>query len=75
MRPAHPKMDGALYRPNTTVACGTTTAADDSLGYEGDKVVKGWGFQKSSWSLGAGADSRSRSLNEIPAPAVCPCSC
>ena len=40
MRPVHPKIDGALYRPTTTAACGTTTAADDSLGYEVDKVVK-----------------------------------
>ena len=39
-------MDGALYRPTATVACGTTTAADDSLVYEVDKVVKKWGFQR-----------------------------
>ena len=66
MRPVHPKMDGALYRPNTTVACGTTTAADDSLGYEFDKVVKECGFQRpvgqeqGQEQAGAGADSRSR---------------
>ena len=46
MRPVHPKIDGALYRPTTIAACGTTTAADDSLSYEVDKVVKEVGFQR-----------------------------
>ena len=41
MRPVHPKMDGALYRPTTPAACGTATAVDDSLGYKGIKLVKG----------------------------------
>ena len=41
MRPGHPKMAGALYRPTTPAACGTATAADDSLGYRVIKLVKG----------------------------------
>ena len=41
MRPVHPKIDGALYRPTTTAACGTATATDDSLGYYVIKFVKG----------------------------------
>lgn len=45
MRPAYPRTDGALYRPSTTAACGTTTVADDSLGYKVDKVTKEMGFQ------------------------------
>lgn len=45
MRPVHPKIDGALYRPTAPVACGTATAADDSLGYEVIKVTKGEDFQ------------------------------
>lgn len=45
MRPVHPKMDGALYRPTTPAACGTATAADDSLGYGLIKVAKGQEFQ------------------------------
>lgn len=64
MRPVHPKIDGALYRPNTTVACGTTTATDDSLGYEVDKVVKGCGFQRAVGQIsrsGSRSSSRSRS--------------
>jgi hypothetical protein len=46
MRPDHPKIDGALYRPITTAACGTATATDDSLGYKEIKLVKGLGFQR-----------------------------
>jgi hypothetical protein len=38
-------MDGALYRPTVTTACGTATAADDSLGYRVIKFVKGREFQ------------------------------
>jgi hypothetical protein len=45
MRPVYPKIDGALYRPTTTAACGTATAADDSLGYKVIKLVKGREFQ------------------------------
>ena len=45
MRPADPKIDGALYRPTTPAACGTATAADDSLGYRVIKFVKGRVFQ------------------------------
>ena len=37
-------MDGALYRPIATAACGTSAAADDSL-HEWIKLVKGVGFQ------------------------------
>lgn len=45
MRPVHPKIDGALYRPTTTAACGTATATDDSPGYYVIKFVKGRRFQ------------------------------
>jgi hypothetical protein len=38
-------MDGALYRPTTPAACGTATAADDSLGDRMIKFVKGREFQ------------------------------
>ena len=31
MRPANPKIGGALYRPNCDAACGTATPADDAL--------------------------------------------
>ena len=49
MRPVYPKMGGALYRPTTTAACGTTTAVDDSLGYKVIKFTKGENFQKGGW--------------------------
>ena len=39
-------MDGALYRPIATAACGTATAADDSLGDKVIKLVKGEVFQR-----------------------------
>ena len=39
-------MDGALYRPTATAACGTATAADDSLGDKVIKLVKGEVFQR-----------------------------
>ena len=39
-------MDGALYRPIATAACGTATAADDSLGDKVIKLVKGDVFQR-----------------------------
>ena len=48
MRPVDPKMDGALYRPVAPAACGTTTAADDSLGYEVDQMNKGVGIPEES---------------------------
>ena len=37
-------MDGALYRPVAPAACGTATAADDSLGYEVDQMSKRGGI-------------------------------
>ena len=39
-------MDGALYRPTTPAACGTATAADDSLGNRVIKLVKRRDFQR-----------------------------
>jgi hypothetical protein len=45
MRPVI-RRDGALYRPTTAAACGTTTAVDDSLGYKEIKFVKRREFQR-----------------------------
>jgi hypothetical protein len=46
MRPVDPKIGGALYRPTTTAACGTTTVVDDSLSYRVFKFVNGREFQR-----------------------------
>ena len=45
-------MDGALYRPTVTAACGTATAVDDSLGYRVIKFVKECGFQRTVFRIG-----------------------